>query len=218
MTRRWVQIILGPSILALAHLPACLRVSEGEARPDVSIPAEAALPDTSILEDTGATEASSDSSDTSDSGEDAAPPTCDRYGGLEGVEIIADAVVTNLLADCRVQSSFQAMPKPALDHLRECLALQLGSIWRCSRAGVRVKYPAYDSKGILCRDMKTSHAGKGISAGDVDAFLDVYKKTLIAQKVDAADVAAVAGVLGTTKKDIAESTSSAPTKPTLPCP
>jgi hypothetical protein len=73
---------------------------------------------------------------------------------------------------------------------------------RCSRDGVRVKYPNVDSKGELCRDMKTSHQGLGIHDADFDALLDDAASVLTAAGVSAEDLAAIADVLRFTRSDI----------------
>ena len=138
------------------------------------------------------------------------PSACDKYGGYAGVQPFAASIVDALVADCRIGAHFKALPADRVPHVRECIALQLASILQCSRDGVRMKYPAVDSKGVLCRDMRSSHAGNGLTSGDFDAFVDVVHDTLSDAKMNADDLARVTGVLGNpfNRKDISESPSS----------
>jgi hypothetical protein len=145
---------------------------------------------------------------------------CDtKYGGYPFAVTLGSNVVDALLTDCRLKAYFSALPPDRLPHLRECFALQLGSILQCTRDGARVKYPALDSKGVLCRDMKSSHAGNGLTQGDFSAFIAVVDGVLDDAKVEEDDVKTVLGTFGnpTTKKDIVESQSTALSKPGADC-
>ena len=145
---------------------------------------------------------------------------CDtKYGGYPFVENLGAKVVDALLADCRVKAYFTALPAERLPHLRECFAMQFGSILQCTRDGARVKYPGLDSKGVLCRDMKSSHAGNGLTQADFSAFVAIVDGVLDDAKVDEADTQAVIATFGnpTTKKDIVESTATTLSKPSAGC-
>jgi hypothetical protein len=164
-----------------------------------------------------------DKSEHTDAGHDAAsvaPSACDtKYGGFPFAQDAANDLVKYLLDDCRISRHFAAIPPSRLPHLRECLALQIASVLQCSRDGVRVKYPAVDSQGVLCRDMKTAHIGNGFTSQDFDAFLEVVKDVLEDAKVDDDDITHVLGVLGNpyTEKDIVESSAPGFSKPLPGC-
>lgn len=137
----------------------------------------------------------------SDTAADTPPTMCDRYG-YATVEGAMAALIPKLQADCRIQRFFGAMPPAALAHMQECMALQVGSIMRCSRGGVRIKYPGLDSKGILCRDMRGSHQSLGIHAEDFDAMMDDVLAVLSDAKISADDLAAIGDVLRFQRGDI----------------
>lgn len=132
---------------------------------------------------------------------DALPTMCDRYG-YATVEGAMATLIPKLQADCRIQRFFGAMPPAALTHMQECMALQLGSIMRCSRGGSRIKYPGPDSKGNLCRDMKGSHQSLGIHPEDFDAMIDDVLLALAEAKVDKDDLAVIADALRFQRTDI----------------
>lgn len=132
------------------------------------------------------------------------PPTlCDKYGGYSGVETITGDLVSGLLADCRINAFFNALSPDDLQHFSDCMTKQLAVAMHC--AGI--KYDV-DSNGADCRDMKTSHEGLGIRAGDVAAFLEVVATALMSNGVSDADAMALGGALGFLKGDII--TNSAP--------
>lgn len=160
--------------------------------PPKTVPPDAA-PDTTTVEDTAVVDAATD-----------APPTvCDRSGGYAVVDKAMTDLIPKLKADCRIDRFFVAMDEAKLAHMRECMALQLASIMRCSKDGVRVKYPTLDSKGVQCRDMLNAHKTVGVHAEDFDAMIDDMLAVLgEAKTISAADLAAVAEVLRFQRQDI----------------
>lgn len=134
---------------------------------------------------------------------EAAPTMCDRAGGYAVLDKAMTALIPKLKADCRIDRFFLAMPEPALEHMRECMALQLASIMRCSRDGAPIKYPRLDSKGAQCRDMLNAHKAVGVHAEDFDAMIDDMLAVLAeAKTISAADLALVADVLRFQRQDI----------------
>jgi hypothetical protein len=145
---------------------------------------------------------------------------CDtKYGGYAFVQTLGAKVVDGLLADCRLQAHFASLPPARLPHLRQCFALQLGSILQCTRDGARVKYPGLDDGGVLCRDMKSAHAGNGFTAADFSAFVAIVEEVLEDAKLDEEDEKAVLATFGnaTTKKDVVESTATTLSNPAPGC-
>lgn len=171
---------------------ACFRFKE-------EAPTATVTDDASAVVDTGTvSEAAADVQ-----GETAAT-MCDRYGGFVAAQNAAAATLGKVTTDCRIDRFFLALSVEQANHIRECLAFQLGSIMRCSKDGVRVKYPNVDSKGVQCLDMKGSHQGKNLAifAEDFDAFVDDTVEALSEQKLTAEDLAAVADVLRFERTDI----------------
>jgi len=132
---------------------------------------------------------------------DAPAPICDRYG-YPLVESAMTALIPKVQADCRIQRFFGAMPASALRHMQECMALQVGSIMRCSRGGTRIKYPGPDSLGILCRDMRGSHQALGIRPEEFDAMIEDVLGALGDAKIAATDLATIGDVLKFQRTDI----------------
>jgi hypothetical protein len=175
-------------IVATLSSMACFRFKE-EA-PTATVTDDAAVVDTAVVPDTQTTET--------------APTLCDRYGGFATAEKAATATMAKATADCRIDRFFLGLTVAQAAHITECLALQYGSIMRCSKDGIRVKYPNVDSKGVQCKDMKGSHQGKGLAifAEDFDAFVDDAVQSLSEQKLSTEDLNAVADVLRFERADI----------------
>jgi hypothetical protein len=100
-----------------------------------------------------------------------AAPICQRFDPAIRLAVAGD-LVSALLQDCKIRSAFASLPPVRLQHFEECFAALVASVLGCVHAdGTRYKYPAYDSNGEFCRDMKTAHSGLNASDGDFDAFL-----------------------------------------------
>lgn len=118
------------------------------------------------------------------------------YKGLGGKKAIAAVVndfVGRVAADNRINSFFKATaadPK-RLAKFKKNLVDQI-----CEASGGPCKY-----KG---KDMKTAHAGMGITSADFDALVQDLVASLDMYKVKEADKQALLGVLGPMKKDIVE--------------
>ena|GEM_PF-952469 len=139
---------------------------------------------------------------------------CDRIGGNAAVSgaiydkanaVNPATLVGKFAADCKINSFFTALTAPALNHVGECLAIQVSELLGCDG----VTYAgSMDSVGVPCRDMKTTHTGLAISKGDFDALIaDVV--AFVTPLVDAglitqAEFGAAAGVLLGLKGDIVE--------------
>jgi hemoglobin len=114
-------------------------------------------------------------------------------GGKKAIVAVVDDFVGRVAADDRINSFFKgtaADPK-RLAMFKKNLVDQI-----CEASGGPCKY-----KG---KDMKTAHAGMGISSADFDALVGDLVATLDKFMVKDGDKQALLGVLGPMKKDIVE--------------
>jgi hypothetical protein len=174
-----------------------------------------AQPDSNVEAD-----ASADESDGADASSDAPaealpPPICQRFDPSIA-QSIAGNLVTALLQDCKIQSAFTRLPPVALQHFEECFAAMVASVLGCVHPdGTRYKYPAYDSQGQFCRDMKTAHASLTTSDGDFDAFLADIKLALAQGGLTDDEVTRALRSFGgsVTRADIVKLKDAGPTQP-----
>jgi hemoglobin len=160
-----------------------------------------------------------------DAGSDAAvaPPDataqslCDKYGGAAAIDtVIRKKVIEEQIAtDCRISPFFTTLTPTALGHVADCLSIQAQGLFGCTSAtGTAITYAgSKDSKGVACRDMKSSHTGLGISKGDFDALIDDVAKGLTAAGVSSIDIGMAAPALVGMQSDIVEKPAvTTPTK------
>jgi hemoglobin len=114
-------------------------------------------------------------------------------GGKKAITAVVDDFVGRVAADTRINSFFTATAADPnrLAKFKKNLVDQL-----CEAAGGPCKY-----KG---KDMKTAHAGMGITSPDFDALVQDLVASLDKFMVKEADKQALLGVLGPMKKDIVE--------------
>ena len=152
-------------------------------------------PTTETTVDPTATGSSSEGSSTTD---EPPPPLtlCDKLGGETGIGDLVNGAFGVILADDKVNGYFLNSDVDA-GNLGACLIKQLGELATCP--GV-----VYD-----CQDMKTAHAGLGIStadfmdfATDFSAALDTHQQSH--PNLDDADKTAIMDALGTMLPDIVE--------------
>ena len=193
---RWSAIETSCHLLGVFAMGGCIRFSSDvpadaaydapiDVSGDIIFEAEAGRtpdpPDASI--DVGSAPDTSDEPTTADASDDGdapakpadappdATPICQRFDPAVA-KAIASEMVSTLLKDCKIRSAFISLPPVRLEHFEECFAAQVASVLGCLHPdGTRFKYPAYDSKGQFCRDMKTGHASLTTSDGDFDAFV-----------------------------------------------
>ena len=116
-----------------------------------------------------------------------------NLGGKKAITAVVDDFVGRIAADDRINSYFKATaadPK-RLAKFKNNLVDQI-----CEASGGPCKY-----KG---KDMKTAHAGMGISGADSDALVQDLVASLDKFTVKDGDKQALLGVLGPMKKDIVE--------------
>ena len=114
-----------------------------------------------------------------------------RLGGKTAISAVVDEFVGRVAADQRINSFFAAT---AADPAR--LAAFKGKLVDqiCQASGGPCEY-----KG---KDMKTAHAGMGITGAQFDALVEDLVGALDKFKVAAGDKSTLLGVLGPMKKDI----------------
>lgn len=112
----------------------------------------------------------------------------DRLGGKEAITAVVDDFVARVAADTRINGFFA---NTDIAHLKQCLVDQI-----CEASGGPCKY--------TCRDMKSSHAGMGVSTADFNALVEDLVATLDQFKVGQKEKDELLGVLGPMQKDIVE--------------
>ena len=127
----------------------------------------------------------------------ASPPSqkslYDRLGGKTAIVAVVDDFVANCAADTRINKFFAATAadKNRLAAFKNKLVDQI-----CEAAGGPCKYAG--------RDMKTAHAGMGISNADFNALVEDLTKSLNKFKVAKAEQDQLLGVLGPMRPQIVE--------------
>lgn len=117
----------------------------------------------------------------------------DRLGGKTAIVAVVDDFVGNCAADKRINAFFAATAgdKARLAKFKGNLVDQI-----CEAAGGPCKYTG--------KDMKTAHAGMGISQADFNALVEDLTKTLVKFKVGKPEQDQLLGVLGPMKAMIVE--------------
>ncbi len=117
----------------------------------------------------------------------------ERLGGKKSITAVVDAFVGNVAGDARINSFFKADVEDAkrLAKFKKNLVDQI-----CQAGGGPCVY-----KG---KDMKTAHAGMGISGGDFSALVEDLVAALDKFHVGDKEKNELLGVLGPMKSDIVE--------------
>lgn len=121
---------------------------------------------------------------------------CANFGGYAGVKTVVGDFVGRVLLDDRINAYFLTADVDG-GKLTTCLEEQVGNATGC--AGIT----------YTCGDMKTVHAGMGISMADFGDLAEDFSKAMDAHQVNTptltqADKNAVLGVLGGMAPDIVE--------------
>ena len=111
-----------------------------------------------------------------------------RLGGIEAITAVVDDFVANVADDSRINARFANTDIPRLKRL---LVEQI-----CNGTGGPCTYTG--------RDMKTTHAGMGITDAEFDALVEDLVRSLDKFKVPAAEKEELLGILGPMKTDIVE--------------
>jgi hemoglobin len=114
-----------------------------------------------------------------------------RIGGYDSIAAATDDALTRLLNDPQVKAYFDHMSKDGLRKLRQNFVDFLASA-----AGG----PAY----YIGRDMRTTHAGMGITEPQWDAFVGDIRATLEHLLVPGQETGEFLALLDTVKQEIVE--------------
>lgn len=113
-------------------------------------------------------------------------PLYDRLGGKPAITAVVDDFVANVASDPRINQQFANTDIPRLKRL---LVEQI-----CAGTGGPCRYTG--------RDMRTVHAGLGVSGPQFNALVEDLVKTLHKFKVPAQEQKELLAVLGPMKADI----------------
>jgi hemoglobin len=117
------------------------------------------------------------------------PTLYQRLGGRDALKGVVDDFVANVVADPRVSGRFKGLQPAAVSKLQTNLADQI-----CDATGGPCAY--------LGRDMKTTHAGMGITDAEWSATVEDLVKSLNKFNVPVKDQQELLAILGPMKKDI----------------
>ena len=117
-----------------------------------------------------------------------APSLYDRLGGKGAITAVVDEFLSRVARDVRINARFANTDMP---HLRTMLIEQI-----CQATGGPCRY--------LGKDMRSTHAGMKITAGDFDALVGDLKDALDKFQVPAAEEHDLLGALGGMKPDIVQ--------------
>ena len=112
-----------------------------------------------------------------------------QLGGREGIALIVDDFVANVVADDRINARFKALPVPAVFKLKSNLADQI-----CDATGGPCAY--------VGKDMKATHKGMNITDAEWAATVEALVKALDKNNVPAGAKTALLGALGPMKPSI----------------
>ena len=124
-------------------------------------------------------------------GEEAAPSLYKRLGGYDALAAVTDDFIGRLATDPLLKRFFVGHSTDSLNRIRQLIVDQL-----CAATGGPCKY--------IGRDMKTTHAGMGISEADWAAAEKALVATLDKFKVPEKEKGEVIGAIEGLKKDIVE--------------
>jgi hemoglobin len=116
----------------------------------------------------------------------------DRLGGKEAITAVVDSFVARCAADDRINGKFARTDIP---RLKSSLVDQV-----CEAAGGPCTYTA--------RDMRTTHDGMAVTAGEFDALVGDLVETLDRFGVGEAEKSELLGALAPMRSDIVEVESS----------
>ena len=112
----------------------------------------------------------------------------ERLGALEAIRAVVDSFVARCAGDDRINSKFERTDIP---RLKKMLVDQV-----CEAAGGPCTYSG--------RDMRETHDGMGVTAGEFDALVEDLVATLDEFDVPKAEQEELLGLLGPMRDDIVE--------------
>jgi hemoglobin len=112
----------------------------------------------------------------------------ERLGAMEAITSVIDAFVARCAGDARINQKFERTDIP---RLKKMLVDQV-----CEATGGPCTYTG--------REMKETHAGMGVTAGEFDALVEDLVATLDDFEVPKAEQEELLGLLGPLREDIVE--------------
>jgi hemoglobin len=112
----------------------------------------------------------------------------ERLGGLEAIKAVVDSFVTRCAGDERINQKFERSDVPRLEKM---LVDQV-----CEATGGPCTY--------VGRDMRETHAGMGVTAGEFDALVEDLVATLDEFDVPKPEQEELLGLLAPLRSDIVE--------------
>jgi hemoglobin len=112
----------------------------------------------------------------------------ERLGGLDAITAVVNSLVARCAADDRINSKFERSDIP---RLKKMLVDQV-----CEAAGGPCTYSG--------RDMRETHEGMGVTAGEFDALVEDLVATLDEFRVPKAEQDELLGLLAPMRDDIVE--------------
>jgi hemoglobin len=112
----------------------------------------------------------------------------ERLGGLDAIRAVVDSFVARCAGDDRINGKFERTDIP---RLKKMLVDQV-----CEATGGPCTYTG--------RDMRETHDGMGVTAGEFDALVEDLVATLDEFDVPTAEQEELLGLLGPTRGDIVE--------------
>src|SRR3989441_9540952 len=117
------------------------------------------------------------------------PTLYKRLGGREGIALVVDDFVANVVADDRINARFKSLPPPAVFRLKSNLADQI-----CEATG-----GSCSDRG---RDLQTAHRGMNVTETEWNATVEALVKALDKHRGAERDKEQLLGVLGPMKQGI----------------
>jgi hemoglobin len=124
----------------------------------------------------------------------------DQLGGQVGIVAVMNTFIDNVAGDDRINGFFAGLPAQRIARLKELLIQQVSAA-----SGGPVRYTG--------RDMKTVHAGMGISTADFNALVEDLVMALSANDVPDAAQQLLLGALAPLANDIVERPTAAAAGP-----
>jgi hemoglobin len=117
------------------------------------------------------------------------PSVYKQMGGREGIAVVVDDFVANVVADNRINERFKKLQPAQVSKLKSNLSDQI-----CDATGGPCSY--------LGADMKTVHKGMKITEAEWNATVEALVKALDKNNVPAGAKTSLLGTLGSMKPDI----------------
>ena len=156
----------------------------------------------------GGASGAGEAGETGEGGEAGAADTLyTRLGGHAGIATAIHAIVVAELGDDDIASFFAPQLKAGSKHVPSAGQIEacfVGLLSSTPVSGGPDSYPFTLPDGFKCRSMSEAHKDLHIAGGTFDNFVTIAAGVLADNKVAADDIAAIGGVLNSTKEDIVD--------------